>query len=379
MDNYVYESEELSDWNNEIWEYVSCARQSIFEDLDIWDGDEKRKNWLGVAQLYSKDLWKYPILSMDKLYSLICRYKLLDEWNPEKMKIREKIINSSLRYVYKVAKNFYLWINVQYKNDNLELNDLVQVWNIWLIEALDKYNPDEWKNFLYFSSYLIKSKMISYLKHDFSFFWSGDHNEGRPNWSSVQWRKMLEDFYQKNMREPTDNEMELMILSHNKKSSNRFSQYYWKYYKYFLEPGVQSLDEHFSVFESKLGYEIQTLYPDVFLYDEDDLEDEYLDENLEITLKDILNDTDFIKSAEDQLFLKDLQKQLDDILKTFPAIIADVIRLFFWLVWEKPLDIAGIWEKLGLSKGRVIMFKNKWIRRLREKWIKEKLRKCIEN
>jgi hypothetical protein len=95
-----------------------------------------------------------------------------------------------------------------------------------------------------------------------------------------------------------------------------------------LESGIQSLDEHFSAFESKLGDEIQNIYPDVFLYDEDDIEDEKIDENLEITLKDILYDSDF-KNVEDQFTLENVKEQLDDILETFPEKMAYVIRLYF--------------------------------------------------
>lgn len=381
MDNYLDESGELLDWNNEIWEYVGYARQSIFEDLDIWDSEGEKKNCLGVAQLYSKDLWKYPIISKDELNSLISKYKLLDDRDPEKMKVRDKIINSSLRYSYKISKAIYLWVKDQYKNNSLELKDLVQVWSIWLIEALDRYNSDAWNKFLYYASYVIKSKIYSYLKYDSSFFWSWDH-EGRPTWSSVQWRKMLGDFYQKNMREPTDEEMESMILDHNMESSTKFSRYYWKYYKYCLEPGIQSLDEHFSAFENKIGDKLQNQYPDVFSYDEDDLQDEYLDENLEITLKDILNNPDYINSPEDQLFLEDLKKLIDELLETLPNKEAEIIRLFFWLTWEKPLELQEIWEKVGLTGGRVRQIKEKWIRRLRElskQWIMEKLRLYIEH
>lgn len=77
---------------------------------------------------YLIEIGQYPLLTATEELELAYAYKNGD------MQARQKLINSNLRLVVNIAKN--------YKNQHLSIADLVGEGNLGLITAVEKYNPD---------------------------------------------------------------------------------------------------------------------------------------------------------------------------------------------------------------------------------------------
>ena len=77
---------------------------------------------------YLIEIGQYPLLTAKEETELALAYRNGD------MDARDKLINSNLRLVVNIAKN--------YKNSHLSIADLVGEGNLGLIAAVEKYNPD---------------------------------------------------------------------------------------------------------------------------------------------------------------------------------------------------------------------------------------------
>lgn len=81
---------------------------------------------------YMKEIGEYPLLTADEERELA--YQMKSEDPEVAQAAREKLINSNLRLVVAVAKN--------YNNSHMETLDLIAEGNLGLINAVEKYNPD---------------------------------------------------------------------------------------------------------------------------------------------------------------------------------------------------------------------------------------------
>ena len=81
---------------------------------------------------YMKEIGEYPLLTADEERELA--YQMRSEDPEVAQAAREKLINSNLRLVVSVAKN--------YNNSHMETLDLIAEGNLGLINAVEKYNPD---------------------------------------------------------------------------------------------------------------------------------------------------------------------------------------------------------------------------------------------
>ena len=100
---------------------------------------------------YLYEIAKYDVLdkiSLDELFKLYNSNNISDI---EKEKIREKIINSNLRLVVSVAKN--------YLRRGLSFLDLIQEGNIGLMKAIDKFDYKRGTSFSTYAVFWIKQKI----------------------------------------------------------------------------------------------------------------------------------------------------------------------------------------------------------------------------
>ena len=81
---------------------------------------------------YMKEIGEQPLLTADEERELA--YQMRSEDTEVAQAAREKLINSNLRLVVAVAKN--------YNNSHMETLDLIAEGNLGLINAVEKYNPD---------------------------------------------------------------------------------------------------------------------------------------------------------------------------------------------------------------------------------------------
>ena len=77
---------------------------------------------------YLIEIGKYPLLTQEQEIELAKRYRDGD------LSAREQLINSNLKLVVSIAKN--------YKNTHFSIADLVSEGNLGLMQAVEKFNPD---------------------------------------------------------------------------------------------------------------------------------------------------------------------------------------------------------------------------------------------
>ena len=81
---------------------------------------------------YMKEIGEYPLLTADEERELA--YQMRSEDLEVARAAKEQLINSNLRLVVSIAKN--------YNNSHMETLDLIAEGNLGLINAVEKYNPD---------------------------------------------------------------------------------------------------------------------------------------------------------------------------------------------------------------------------------------------
>ena len=359
-------------WDENIDKLIWASKHSIFEDLNSYDDYEKPYNERNyVKSCYSNDIWKVEFLSRKKTRELLLKYRKLWDEDPEWLEARNRIVKSNLRNVYSIAKPIYKWFKSEYSWVNVELNDVIQAWNIWLIESLQKYKPRNVKSFLYHARYAIKNSIHRYLKYDIRFFGSWERH---PVWTPNKVKKFINKYYNENQVEPTDYEIEDFIKELKIDSSNTFSDDYGHYYRYYLELGNISLDQPAEQWQW-LWIGKTTLSNRTFMIDDEDnclCDDDPYNDNWDVTLKDTLLDQSG-NDADRWAFLESLRYEL----KTAFIILTDdekrILKSYFWLDWNRPLSLNEIADSMGITPERVRQLKDRGLKTLR--WFDKNLLK----
>ena len=99
-----------------------------------------------VLSMYLKDINNIPLLTHEEEAELAVKAQHGDK------AARNKIINSNLRFVVKVAK--------KYQNHGLELEDLISEGNIGLLTAIDKFDPSKGFHFISYAVWWINQAIL---------------------------------------------------------------------------------------------------------------------------------------------------------------------------------------------------------------------------
>ncbi len=94
----------------------------------FWEG--KTITDAELLNLYCREIAKFPLLKHQEIVGLV---GVMKKGGQAGVAARQRIINSNLRLVVSIAK--------KYIKSGLPMLDLIQVGNIGLIKAVDKYNP----------------------------------------------------------------------------------------------------------------------------------------------------------------------------------------------------------------------------------------------
>lgn len=97
-------------------------------------------------RIYLKEINKYPVLSSDEEDELVQLVVAGDQ------NAKEKLINSNLRFVVTVAK--------QYQNQGLPLVDLINEGNLGLIKAVGKFDPTRGFKFISYAVWWIRQSIM---------------------------------------------------------------------------------------------------------------------------------------------------------------------------------------------------------------------------
>ncbi|MEJ5284313.1 MAG: sigma-70 family RNA polymerase sigma factor [Brevinematia bacterium] len=154
---------------------------------------------VNILKEYLRDVSKYPLLTKEEERELFRKYK------EGSMSAKEKIINSNLRLVIKIAKEFK-------PNKEISFMDIIQNGNIGLIRAIEKFDYEKGESFSTYASFWIKQNIIRGFE-------KSKYSGGASFRMAESYRKIMnfiKYFKNKNGRIPTINE----IKEETKLSSN---------------------------------------------------------------------------------------------------------------------------------------------------------------
>ncbi len=92
-----------------------------------------------------------------ELDDMLCEYALLDESHPRRTRLRDKIIEQAMPYVKKIAHGLA-------RRSTDPVDDILQVGNIGLMKAVEKFDPTAGTSFKTYATYLITGEIRHYLR-----------------------------------------------------------------------------------------------------------------------------------------------------------------------------------------------------------------------
>ena len=105
---------------------------------------------LATLERYMREVSRYPLLTREEETELAQRY-----YETQDPAARQKLINSNLRFVVKVA--------YRYASYKLDMIDLIQEGNVGLITAVERFNPEHGNRLLTYAVWWIKATIQSHV------------------------------------------------------------------------------------------------------------------------------------------------------------------------------------------------------------------------
>ncbi len=277
-------------WKLELYETKYTTNDTQFRDF---------------IKLYFNDISKIPLLSAEEERDIARRVKKGDD--------RAKIIliESNLRLVISIAKRFF-W-------SRLSFSDLIQEGNIWLIKAIEKFDPDKEFKFSTYATWWIKQSITKAIADMSKHVRIPVHLIDEIN----SYNKTYQLLFQKLWREPTSKEI---------------SQKLW-----FPIKKVKKLEE--------------VIFGNVSL--DREVGDEWRD-----TLADLLEDPNTLRP--DQFAEKNaLRNNLDTILAMLDEREAKIVKMRYGIDWPR-YTLEQVWEEFDVTRERVRQIEQKVIQKLKE-------------
>ncbi|PHX92319.1 MAG: RNA polymerase subunit sigma [Flavobacteriales bacterium] len=224
----------------------------------------------------------------------------------------EKLVNSNLRFVVSVSK--------QYQNQGLTLGDLINEGNMGLIKAAKRFDETRGFKFISYAVWWIRQSILQALA-DQSRIVRLPLNKvgslGRITQASARLEQKLE-------REPTPHEIaELLEISISE-----------------VENALRSSGRHLSI-------------------------DAPLAEGEDNTLLGVINQNDE-PHPDAPMLNESLQNEINRVISTLSDKERDVLKYYFGLDGNAAHTLEDISEKVGLTRERVRQIKEKALRRLRK-------------
>lgn len=275
---------------------------------------------------YLNDIENYPLLKPEEEAYLFQLYK---NWNE---KAFEKIIQSNLRFVIFVAKK-YIWQWVP-------LADLIQEWNIWLIEAARKFDHTRWFKFTSYAVYNIISKILDTISKANS----GLTEVPKGSYNKVD--SIVYNFLQENWRPPVYRELKELCEDN------------W-------------IKENFIIYYDNKKYNLLSI---PLNHTSVEYKEMWIDPKL---LNDIFNDSIPFNSYDDMLpdenenqvtenlNYEDIKKIIEILLNKVTPYESEVIKMYYWIWWYKAMSLEEIWCKFWLTRERIRQIREKWLKRLK--------------
>jgi RNA polymerase primary sigma factor len=224
----------------------------------------------------------------------------------------EKLVNSNLRFVVSVAK--------QYQNQGLSLPDLINEGNLGLIKAAQRFDETRGFKFISYAVWWIRQSILQALAEQARIVRLPLNKIGSIN----KMNKMLIELEQKFEREPTVPELAQALELAPRE----------------IKESIRTAGRHVSM-DAPIGQE-----DDGNMYD-------------------ILLNID-APSPDKGLLTDSLRKEIERALGTLSNREANIIRLYFGLNGKYPHTLEEIGAEFSLTRERVRQIKEKAIKRLKQ-------------
>lgn len=254
---------------------------------------------------YLQDISKIPMITADEEVELAQRIKKGDQL------AADKLVNSNLRFVVSVAK--------QYQNQGLKLPDLINEGNAGLVKAAKRFDETRGFKFISYAVWWIRQSILQALAEQSRIVRLPLNKIGSIN----KINKAYSFLEQQNERPPSPeeiaNQLEMTITD--------------------VKQCLKNSGRHLSM-------------------------DAPLREGEDFNLYDMVSSADSPKPDE-SLMEDSLSVEINRALETLPKKESDVLKLYFGLGGSLPLSLNEIGEVYDLTRERVRQIKEKAIRRLK--------------
>lgn len=294
-------------------ESKELVKETKLWKIELYDNTYKTndKQFKDYIKLYFNDISKIPLLTWEEEREIARKIKKWDE------NAKKQLIESNLRLVISIAKRFF-W-------SRLSFSDLIQEWNIGLIKAIEKFDPDKEFKFSTYATWWIKQSITKAIADMTKNVRIPVHLIDEIN----SYNKTYQLLFQKFGREPTSKEI-------------------WKELNFPIKK-IKKLEE--------------VIFGNVSL--DREVWDEWRD-----TLADLLEDSNTLRP--DQFAEKNkLRQNLEMILWMLDDREAKIIKMRYGIDWPR-YTLEQVWEEFDVTRERVRQIEQKVIQKLKDhEWLQK--------
>jgi len=257
---------------------------------------------------YLREIAKIDLITSDEEVQLSNKIKKGD------IKALEKLVNSNLRFVISVAK--------QYQNQGLSLSDLISEGNIGLIKAANRFDSTKGFKFISYAVWWIRQTILQALAENARIVRLPVNKVGAVN----KINRLFVQLTQVYEREPTPDEL------------------------------AKELSVDAEYVKELLSFSERTSYLDSPVSNSDDSH----------TLLDVISGSIEDKSAIDD----SVSTQIKSLLKTLPDREIQIIKMYFGIDFPYKYTLDEIAKQMGLTRERIRQIKTKAMRKLKTEALK---------
>jgi len=255
---------------------------------------------------YLQEIGKVELIQPEEEVKLAMRIKRDDR------KALERLVNTNLRFVVSVAK--------QYQNQGLSLPDLINEGNLGLIKAAQRFDETRGFKFISYAVWWIRQSILQALAEQSRIVRLPLNKVGLTNRISKAYQQLEQQFE----REPTPEEL------------------------------AEALDMEIDEISSAINVATRHISMDSPLLDGE-----------ENTLVDVLENPNAEKTDFKVDHCESLKKEVERSLDTLSQRQREVVQYFFGIGLDNPLSLEDIGHKFNLTRERVRQIKDKAINKLK--------------
>ena len=265
---------------------------------------------------YLADICHFARVTPDEEIELAVRIKAGDE------EAFKRLVEANLRFVVSVAK--------QYQGRGLELSDLISDGNVGLMKAAERFDPTKGFKFISYAVWWIRQSILQGISETARMVRLPLNQVNTIN----KMMKIRSEFVQDNEREPTAEEMaELADITPEK-----------------LDLAMRSSGTHVSL-------------------------DMPLGEDSDSALQDVIPDRS-VEDADANLMMESCKADIEAAMQVLPERERSVVKMFFGL-GRPECTLDEIASEIGLTRERVRQLKEKALRQLSRKAVKDRLKQYL--